>query len=157
MGTRGSNPLEKDVPVGIDMLRRAEAGDFLAQDMIDAVGAMMSFVNYIFGHRQELVGLIMPHIPPYRCKIREDVLAHDSIPAVGHGTMFSMQKSGLITENVLGREWAATEGVLRWVGGGYALLDQAYAKNSAIGHVGQLAIIVVKAVLEEKKQNKKEN
>ncbi len=144
----GENPVDKNIPPGEQLLEELRSNNFQAQDIVESVGAVVYFLKHVFGHNEQVLESIVRNVPFYYNRIREDLTVQGSIPVVCHGIMFSMKKKGMIAENVLGHEWAATEGVLRWAGGGYAILDQAYARNSAIAYVGQLTIIVVKAVIE---------
>lgn len=145
---RQYNPVDKSVPPPESLIAELENNDFDAQDTIEAVGAMVSFVKYIFGHAEQVVESIIQHLPLYHNRIKCDLLTQGSIPVVCHGIMFSMKKRGFIRENVLGHEWASSGGLLHWGGGGYALLDQAYARNSAVAYVAQLAVIIANAVIQ---------
>lgn len=144
----GANFVDKDVPAATEMISDDTWSDTQQRDSVETVGAMVCFVRSSFGHDREVMDPILNNLPFYFNRIKADLMEHGSIPAVCHGILFSMKKRGMLDGNVHGHEWAAAGEPLRWGGGGYAILDQAYARNSAIAYVGQLAVIVVKAVLE---------
>lgn len=142
------NNVDLDVPEPSTIVGMPTSSDVVEEDVIDTIGAMICFLRLIFGHDANLVEAIRQHVPSYHNRIKLDLLQHGCIPAVCHGMLFSMKKNGKLSGNVYGHEWAADGAPLLWGGGGYAILDQAYARYSAITYVGQLAVIVVKAVLE---------
>lgn len=144
-----NNPVDDPVPLPNELLTRLDANDSEACDIVETIGATVSFIQLSFGHSQQIVNDILRHIPKYHQRIRSDLIVQGSIPVVCHGVMFSMKKRAFLPGDVYSHSWASQNGEpLRWGGGGYALLDQAYARNSALAYVGQLAVIVVKAVLE---------
>ncbi len=144
------NLVDNPVPEPNQLMARLEANDFEARDIVETMGATVSFVQLVFGHSQQIVDDILQHLPRYHQRIRSDLTVQGSIPVVCHGVMFSMKKRAFLTGDVYSHSWASQNGEpLRWGGGGYALLDQAYARNSGLAYVGQLAVIVVKAVLDE--------
>lgn len=144
----GNNDVDRDVPSAAEMLRDDSWSDMQQRDAVETIGAVVCFLRSIFGHDLEVVDPIVSKVPYFFNRIKGDLMEHGSIPAVCHGILFSMKKRGMLDGNVHGHEWAAAGEPLRWGGGGYAILDQAYARNSAIAYIGQLAVIVVKAVLE---------
>lgn len=149
---REAPPLGVDlaIPEAREVLPREGGEDENSGDIdtLETLGSVVSFLRLLWGHDETVLNAIMVHVVHYHNRIKLDLLEHGSIPIVMHGVLFSMKKHVLLSGNVYGHEWAAQNEALHWAGGEYALLDQSYARNSAIAFVAQLAVIVVKAVLE---------
>lgn len=132
--TLSPNPVDSPVPNGDDLLRRLSEGDVSAHTAVSTVALQFT---------SSAMCMVVRHLPLYHARIRRDLPMGTGIPLICRVIIGSMRRNVFITGYVDGHEWALTTVTLRWGAGGYALLNQAYARNSALAYVGQLAIIVV--------------
>eukprot|EP00934_Nitzschia_sp_Nitz4_P001444 Nitzschia sp. Nitz4//scaffold281_size24464//23301//24158//NITZ4_008399-RA/size24464-processed-gene-0.7-mRNA-1//1//CDS//3329545613//1444//frame0 len=140
-----TNPVDTPVPAASDLL--ADLTDPSKRNTVDGLGAALFMMNHMFGHLgPTLMTQIEDALPYYHNRIKNDMLGIGSLPIICAGTLTSMYRNSFIGK-IDGNGWGSDGKPLTWGGGGYALLDQSYARNAALAYVAQLAIIVVKAVL----------
>lgn len=143
-----SNPVDTPVPAAGDLLSDENLSDRIKQDCVEGIGAALYFMSLMFAHLgDDFMQQIKDGLRYYHHRIRVDMMGMGSIPLVCSGLIGSMSNNSLVGK-VDGNSWGLEGKSLTWGGGGYALLDQSYARNAALNYVGQLSIIVVKAVLE---------
>lgn len=143
------NKVDKPVPKSTDLLGEDMWTNSTKRDVVEALGAVLYLIRIMVGHVEPaILSQAMDAIPFYHNRIWSDLnRGGGSIPILCRGIISSMAGNGMVGR-IDGHEWASGASSLQWGGGGYALLDQAYARSSAIAYVGQLAIIIVKAVLQ---------
>lgn len=143
-----NNPVDTALRDAQTLLPEDYRSDARKRHVVDTVGAVGSFVRHVFGHNNALAQSIVDCLPYYHNRIKADLVSGVSMATVCRGLIASMKRNGLLNGDVDNQFWAPGGRETHWGGGGFALLDQSYARNSALAYVGQLAIIVVKSVLE---------
>lgn len=143
-----NNPVDTPLRDAQTLLADGYRSDTQKRVVVDAVGAVGCFVRHVFAHDNDVAQSIVDCLPYYHNRIKSDMTSGGSIATVCRGLISSMARNGLLSGDVDNQFWAPEGRATNWGGGGFALLDQSYARNSALAYVGQLAIIVVKSVLE---------
>lgn len=145
---RGSNKVDLDVPDPGSILQALQDGQGHVELLVLAIGSVVHFREHVLGHDEEMLRNVVKNVPYYHNRILLIVVkCVGTIPLICRGMLSRMNRGHMLSGSLDSHNWASSGEPLRWGAAAYALLDQAYARNSAIAYVAQLAIIVIKAVL----------